>query len=65
MYRDYENPYELTRQLNERKALYSKALAASEGWAPWDQRWDWLADLHADICDLEARVNFAWQDDDE
>ena len=57
MYRNYENPYGLERQLKELKQQYrnAKANGADE---------DTLISLSLDINDLEERVNFAWQDDE-
>ena len=51
MYRSYENPYALERELEKAKA----ALAAH----PFD------VSLQETVADLKERVNFAWQDDED
>lgn len=58
MYRQYENPYELERQLEELKQQYCDATEN-------DADEDTLISLAMDINELEERVNFAWQDDEE
>lgn len=50
IYRQYENPYKLEKQLAEAK----KRLAEN----PENE------DLALDVHELEERVNFAWQDDE-
>jgi hypothetical protein len=57
MYRSYENPYELGRQLRELKQQYCDAIENNA-----DE--DTLIDLSTDINSLEERINFAWQDDE-
>lgn len=52
MYRQYENPFELERQLEEAEAEYQQATE--------DERM-WLAER---IVNLKERINFAWQDDE-
>lgn len=58
MYRQYENPYKLEKQLEELKEEYCTAVEANA-----DE--DILANLAYDIAELEERINFAWQDDEE
>mgnify|MGYP007030235270 CR=1 FL=1 len=57
MYRQYEDPYELEKQLKELRRKYSntKENNADE---------NTLIELSQDIHELEERVNFAWQDDE-
>lgn len=58
MYRQYENPYKLERQLEKLKQQYCDATEN-------DADEDTLISLAMDINELEERVNFAWQDDEE
>lgn len=51
MYRSYENPYSLERELAKAQA----ALAAD----PFN------IGLHEAVAELKDRVNFAWQDDED
>lgn len=55
MYRQYENPYTLEKQLEELKEKYCEAVEENAN----D---DILTSLMFNIMDLEERVNFAWQD---
>lgn len=57
MYRQYEDQYELEKQLKELRRKYSntKENNADE---------NTLIELSQDIHELEERVNFAWQDDE-
>ena len=57
MYRQYEDPYELEKQLKEAREEYSRRMEAGEDIEA-------LIDLAEEINDLEQRVNFAWQDDE-
>lgn len=57
MYRNYEDPYKLEKQLRDLKKEYR---AATENSAPEDT----LIDLSIEINSLEERINFAWQDDE-
>ena len=57
MYRQYEDPFELERQLAEAKAMYRRAI--EEG---VDE--NVLMDMALKIHELEERVNFAWQDNE-
>lgn len=50
IYRQYEDPYKLEKQLAEAK----ERLAEN----PYDE------DLVNEVAELEERVNFAWQDDE-
>ena len=58
MYRQYENPYELEKQLEELKEEYRTAVEANAD----EER---IINLSDDIAELEGRINFAWQDDEE
>ena len=57
MYRQYENPRELEKQLKELRQEYDNAKSnnANE---------DTLISLAMDINELEERINFAWQDNE-
>lgn len=57
MYRQYEDPYELEKQLKELRQEYSNAKENNA-----DE--NTLIELSQDIHELEERVNFAWQDDE-
>lgn len=57
MYRQYENPYELEKQLEELKKEYHKAIENNA-----DD--DVLINLAENIAELKDRINFAWQDDE-
>ena len=50
MYRQYENPYELEKELAELEAELKKN--------PTDE------DLAFSVYELKERINFAWQDDE-
>ena len=58
MYRQYEDPYELTKQLEEKRNEYKQAIQDNA-----DE--DILMHLACDIAELKERINFAWQDDEE
>ena len=53
MFRNYENPKALEKQRDEVKALMERTNDAEE-----------LIQLHDELEDLIARINFAWQDDE-
>ena len=57
IYRQYEDPYELEKQL---KALEEELHKAYQLGADVDE----LQDLHLEIHELKERINFAWQDDE-
>lgn len=57
IYRQYEDPYELEKQL---KALKEELHKAYQLGADVYE----LQDLHLEIHELEERVNFAWQDNE-
>lgn len=57
MYRQYENPWELEKQLEEAKEEYRKAIEKRA-----DE--DTLMNLAIEIQELKDRVNYAWQDDE-
>ena len=58
MYRQYENPRALEKELKELKNEYKKAIEE-------DADEETLISMHETIDDLEERVNFAWQDEYE
>lgn len=53
MYRQYENPYQLEKQLAELKERQANATDDDE-----------LMYLAEEIAELNERINFAWQDDE-
>ena len=57
MYRQYENPNTLEKQLEKLKEEYCTAVENNV-----DE--DTLINLHMDIDELEERINHAWQDDE-
>lgn len=57
MYRQYENPYELEKQLEELNEELHKAYAMGADTED-------LIDLQIEIAELKERINFAWQDDE-
>lgn len=61
MYRQYEDPRELTKQLDEKKAHYEELAERVDN---GELDFDVLVDAHEDIAELEDRVNFAWQDEE-
>ena len=58
MYRQYEDPYELQKRLDEVKEEFHKKKELGE-LEPYD-----YDDYAMEIADLEERLNFAWQDDE-
>lgn len=52
MYRNYEDPYKLEKQLAELKERYAQAADENE-----------QISLAESIAELKDRVNFAWQDE--
>ena len=58
MYRQYENPYELEKMLEKLKKEYDNAIKTNA-----DE--ETLIYLHFEIDDLEERINFAYQDQEE
>ena len=57
MYRQYENPNTLEKQLEKLKEEHCTVRENEV-----DE--DTLINLHMQIAELEERVNFAWQDDE-
>lgn len=57
MYRQYENPYKVQKQLETAERELSDARARGED--PEN-----LIDLYLEVESLRERVNFAWQDDE-
>ena len=58
MYRQYENPNELEKILENLKKEYGNAIKTNA-----DE--ETLIDLHFEIDDLKERINFAYQDQEE
>lgn len=58
MYRQYENPSELEKMLENLKKEYNNAIKTNA-----DE--ETLIDLHFEIDDLKERINFAYQDQEE
>ena len=58
MYRQYENPSELEKMLENLKKEYNNAIKTNA-----DE--EALIDLHFEIDDLKERINFAYQDQEE
>lgn len=56
MYRQYEDPAKLEAELDTVKAQFDDLVASGK----IDD--DLYYDLHERICDLQDRINFAWQD---
>lgn len=54
MYRQYEDPYKLEKQLEDAKRRLTEAQEMGE-------ETDWLWE---EVAELKDRVNFAWQDDE-
>lgn len=61
MYRQYENPRGLEKQLEEKKARYEELKAKVDN---GELDFDVLVDAQLDIDELTERVNFAWQDEE-
>ena len=57
MYRQYENPYELNKDLCELEAEFDTRFENGESLED-------LIDLAEDIATLKERINFAWQDEE-
>ena len=55
MYRQYQNPLDLEASLRRAKEALTAALDKNEDM-------DRIVSLHDDVEDLEARVRFAWDD---
>lgn len=53
IYRQYENPYTLTKRLEELQSRRDKCTDEYE-----------REGLDQDIAELKERINFAWQDDE-
>ena len=64
MYRQYENPVRLEKELVELKKEYNDVFAASKAKGPLASEWEYLCDLAETIEELKERINFAWQDDE-
>ncbi len=57
MYRQYENAYELKKQLEEKQACYDKMEKSTNDI-------ELLYDLHMEIMELKDRINYAYQDEE-
>lgn len=77
MYRDYENPRELEKQLAEAKANRDSVLESLKelgnstggvdertGYTAYDVLQDELEHWEQEVSELEQRTNFAWQDEE-
>ena len=64
MYRQYEIPVRLEKELVELKKEYNDVFAAAEAKGPLATEWEYLCDLAETIEELKERINFAWQDDE-
>lgn len=56
MYRSYEDPYWIERQLESLEADLSEAIARDDE--------DAVISISEEIAELRDRLNFAWQDDE-
>lgn len=67
MYRDYENPRELEKQLKElqtaRDELYRMAVQETNPYRK-DALFDQWSDSAQEEEELKERINFAWQDEE-
>lgn len=61
MYRQYEDPRELEKQLDKAKANYEELKAKVDN---GELDFDVLVDAQLDIDELSDRANFAWQDEE-
>jgi hypothetical protein len=57
MYRQYENPYPLEKELEALEYEYDMAILGEA-----DE--ETIADIAIEIAELKDRINFAWQDDE-
>ena len=64
MYRQYENPTRLEKELAILKKEYSDVFAAAKAKGPLATEWEYRCDLAETIEELKERINFAWQDDE-
>lgn len=53
MYRSYEDPYQIQKELDEARAELEETTDEDS----------WIA-INQDIAELEERLNHAWQDDE-
>lgn len=61
MYRQYEEPRALEKQLEQAKTRYEQLKAEVDN---GNLDFDVLVDAQLDIDELKERVNFAWQDEE-
>ena len=64
IYRQYEDPYKLEKELADLKSRQEELKLKAEQDGEDSPLWDQLNDLSQDIAEMEDRVNFAWQDDE-
>lgn len=57
MYRQYEDPFKLEKQLERMQAQFEEASQTGKDV-------EYLFDLHEEMESLKERINFAWQDDE-
>jgi hypothetical protein len=57
MYRRYENPWDLEKELEALEYEYDMAILGEA-----DE--ETIADIAMEIAELKDRINFAWQDDE-
>lgn len=67
MFRQYENPRELERQLKEletaREELYLRAEQETNPYRK-DALFEQWSDTYQEVEELKERINFAWQDEE-
>lgn len=61
MYRDYEDPIMLQKELEMKEEEFEFALEDARGRGDEDDEWI-IGELAQDIEDLRARIRFAWED---
>ena len=61
MYRQYEEPRQLEKELDTARERMEKAKAEYDN---GEGDYDTYVDAYNDFCELKDRVNFAWQDEE-
>lgn len=56
MYRQYEDPYVIERQIESLEIDMQEAISAGDE--------DWQISIAEELAELRDRLNFAWQDDE-
>lgn len=64
MYRQYEDPRKLEKELQELKAAYDAEYIKAMQEGETSGRWEALTDINQEIEELKDRINFAWQDEE-